>query len=183
MKKFFSQTKSPMVFPRPVALVTCRYGKIDNIITLSWVGVVCSEPPIVACGIRKNRFSYGVIKKSKEFVINIPEKKLVEEADFCGTRTGEEVDKFKKTGLTKQKAKNVNVPMIKECPINLECKLLKTINMGSHTVFFGEVVGTHIDSSIMTNRKFDDKKFEPLLYLSPHYFTVKEIKKEYGFTK
>lgn len=182
MKKYFSETRSPLVFPRPVALVTSHSDKGDNIVTLSWVGTVCSSPPVVAIGIRKNRFSFSLIYKSGEFVINIPEADLVREADFCGTRSGREVDKFDKTGLTKEKSKVVKAPLIKECPINIECKLIRTVELGSHTLFLGEVVGTHIDEKILREEKFDDKKFQPLAYLSPHYFTMKKIEGEYGFT-
>ncbi len=182
MKKFIEETVSPLVFPRPVALVTVRADKFDNIITLSWIGTVCSSPPVIAMGIRENRFSYSLIQKSGEFVVNIPDKKLTREADYCGTRSGNDVDKFKETGLTKERGKNVNAPLIKECPINIECLLLKTFKLGSHTLFLGKVVGTHIDEAIITEGEFDDMKFKPLTYLSPHYFTVKEIEGNYGFT-
>jgi len=183
MKKFFPKTNSPMVFPRPVVLITVSSSGKDNIITLSWVGVVCSSPPVVAMGIRKNRFSYEMIMNSKEYVINIPPASLKGEADFCGTRSGKEFDKFKETGFTKEKAKVVDAPLIGECPINLECKLIKSIELGSHTLFLGEVVGTHIDKAIMADGKFDDTKFQPLTYLSPHYFTVMKIEGKYGFSK
>lgn len=182
MKEFLKETKSPLIFPRPVGLITSHSDSGDNIITLSWIGTVCSSPPIVAIGIRKNRFSYSMIKKSGEFVINIPGKNLVRESDFCGTRSGRDVDKFEKTWLTKEKAKMVSAVLIKECPINLECKLIEAIDLGSHTLFLGEVVGTHIDEKIMSDGKFDDEKFNPLVYLSPHYFTVRKIEGEYGFT-
>jgi flavin reductase (DIM6/NTAB) family NADH-FMN oxidoreductase RutF len=182
MKTFSTKTRSPLIFPRPVALVTASSVEKDNIITLSWVGSVCSSPPIVALGIRKSRYSYALIMKSREFVVNIPDADLVREADFCGTRSGREIDKFEKTGLTREDAKEVKAPLIKECPINLECTLKDTIELGSHILFLGEVVGTHIDESIMTGGSFDDEKFEPLTYLSPHYFTVKQVEGDYGFT-
>ncbi len=183
MKEFLRETNSPMVFPRSVALITVSSSGKDNIITLSWVGVVCSSPPVVAMGIRKDRFSYEMIMNSREYVINIPPASLVKEADFCGTRSGREFDKFKETGFTKEKAKVIGAPLIGECPINLECKLSKSIELGSHTLFLGEVVGTHIDENIMSDGKFDDKKFKVLGYISPHYFTVQELEGEYGFTK
>jgi flavin reductase (DIM6/NTAB) family NADH-FMN oxidoreductase RutF len=171
------------VFPRPVALVSMRTEKGDNIITLSWVGVVCSSPPVIAMGIRKNRHSYEMIMESGEFVVNIPDADKVREADFCGTRSGSDTDKFKKTGFTKGKGKVVKAPLIKECPINMECKLIKSIALGSHTLFLGEVVGTHVDGRITTDGKFDDEKLTPLAYLSPHYFTVQKVEGDYGFTK
>lgn len=183
MKKFIKETDSPRVFPRPVALVTCCGKKGDNIITLSWIATLCSLPPIIGMGIRKNRFSHSAIVKTEEFVVNIPEEQLVKEADYCGTHSGENVDKFQETGLTKQDARIVSVPLIKECPINIECKLTESVELGSHTLFLGEVVGTHIDERIMTEGELDDNKFKPLTYLSPHYFTVKGIEEKYGFTK
>jgi len=183
MKKFVKETESPLIIPRPVALVTSHSPEGDNIITLSWVSIVCSLPPMIGISIRKKRYSYSVIEKSGEFVVNIPGAGLVKEADFCGTRSGRDVDKFEETGLTKEKAEFVNIPLIKECPINIECKLRRTVELGSHTLFLGEVVGTHIDEKILTDGKFDDEKMLPLTYLSPHYFTVKGIEGAYGYTK
>jgi flavin reductase (DIM6/NTAB) family NADH-FMN oxidoreductase RutF len=169
MKLFVKETQSPPVFPRPVALVTMHTEEGDNIITLSWVGTVCSSPPVIAMGIRKNRYSHGMIVKSGEFVVNIPGADRVREADFCGTRSGEDTDKFQKTGFTKEEGKVVKAPLIKECPINMECKLMNAIELGSHTVFLGEVVGIHFDERITTGGTFDDEKFQP--------------EGNYGFTK
>jgi flavin reductase (DIM6/NTAB) family NADH-FMN oxidoreductase RutF len=183
MKKFIKETDSPRVFPRPAALITCSGEKGDNIITMSWIATLCSIPPIIGMGIRKNRFSHSAIVQKSEFVVNIPGEELVKEADYCGTHSGRDVDKFKETGLTRENARVVSVPMIKECPINIECKLTKAIDLGSHTLFLGEVVGTHIDEKIMTIGALDDTKFKPLTYLSPHYCTVAGIEEKYGFTK
>lgn len=183
MKKFIKETDSPRVFPRPVALVTCSGEKGDNIITLSWIATLCSTPPIIGMGIRKNRYSHSLIVNKEEFVVNIPEEELVKEADYCGNYSGSDVDKFKETGLTREDGRVVSVPMIKECPMNLECELTKSIDLGSHTLFLGKVVGTHIDEKIMTDGKLDDYKCKPLTYLSPHYFTVAGIEEKYGFTK
>jgi flavin reductase (DIM6/NTAB) family NADH-FMN oxidoreductase RutF len=183
MKLFLENTQSPLVFPRPVALVSVHTEDGDNIITLSWVGTVCSSPPIIAMGIRENRHSFEKILKSGEFVVNIPDANLVREADFCGTRSGKDTDKFEKTGFRKVKGQVVKAPLIEQCLINIECKLMDTVALGSHTLFLGEVVGTHIDERITTGGKFDDKKFKPLAYLSPHYFTVQKIEGDYGFTK
>lgn len=183
MKLFLKDTESPAVFPRPVALVSVHAGEHDNIITLSWIGTVCSSPPVIGMGIRKNRHSYGMIVESGEFVVNIPDAERVREADFCGTRSGKDTDKFDKTGFTKEEGKVVKAPLIKECPLNLECTLIKSIELGSHTLFLGEVVGTHIDERITTDGKFDDEKFKLLAYLSPHYFTVQRLKGNYGFTR
>lgn len=183
MKLFMEETKSPLVFPRPVALVSIHGEEGDNVITLSWVGTVCSSPPVIAMGIRENRHSYEMIMRSGEFVVNIPYAEQVREADFCGTRSGKDTDKFEKTGFSKGKGKVVKAPLIEQCPINIECKLMDTVSLGSHTLFLGEVVGTHIDEQITTDGKFDDRKFKPLAYLSPHYFTVQMIEGDYGFTK
>ena len=182
MKLFLEETKSPLLFPRPVALVSVHTVEGDNIITLSWVGTICSLPPIIAMGIREDRHSYDMILKSGEVVVNIPGADLVREADFCGTRSGKDTDKFEKTGFTKGKGTIVQAPLIKQCPINIECKLMNSIELGSHTLFLGKVVGTHIDERIVTDGKFDDRKFMPLTYLSPHYFTVQKIEGDYGFT-
>lgn len=183
MKQFIEETVSPLVFPRPVALVSVHTEEGDNIITLSWIGTVCSSPPVIAMGIRESRHSFGMIMKSGEFVVNIPDADRVREADFCGTRSGKDTDKFEKTGFTKGKGRVVGAPLIEECPVNIECTLMDTVALGSHTLFLGEVVGTHLDERITTDGKFDDGKFQPLAYLSPHYFTVRRIEGDYGFTR
>ncbi len=173
-----------ILFPLPAVMVSCqRKDEKPNIITLAWVGVVCSEPPMVGISIRKNRFSYGIIKESKEFVINVPTRKLLKATDFCGTKSGKNVDKFSETNLTPIKAEKVKVPLIKECPVNLECVVRQILELGSHDLFLGEIVATHVDSEFLdSSGKMDVSKMELFCYCpkAHDYRAVGEALGKYG---
>lgn len=126
--------------PVPVVLVSCGDEKKANITTVAWTGVVNSEPPLVYVSLRENRYSYPIIKETGEFVINIPNEKLVWETDYCGTKSGAEIDKFKEAGLHAISSEKVKAPSIEECPINLECKVVEIKKLGSHQMIIGEIV-------------------------------------------
>lgn len=135
-------------FPAPVVLVSCSDGKMENknIITIAWTGVLCSRPPLISVSIRPTRFSHELLSDSKEFVVNIPTSEQIEEAKLCGSKSGRATNKWKTCGFTPEKATKVSAPLIKECPINIECKVVKTLpDMGTHTIFIGEVQAIHVD--------------------------------------
>ena len=143
---------SRMLSPRLTVLVTCaREEGRPNIITLSWTMPTSIHPPMVAISIGKERYSHDMIKESGEFVINVPTKDIESEVWVCGTASGREVDKFKETNLTAEKPKKVNAPCIRECPINIECKVTGSIESGDHTIFIGKVVALSADSNIHTD--------------------------------
>ncbi|MFC2171271.1 flavin reductase family protein [Acidobacteriota bacterium] len=157
--------KDTLLMPIPAALITCRHEDKDNIITLAWVGVVCSDPPTISCGIRPSRKSYGMIRDSKEFVVNIPGESLLKAVDRCGTVSGRDVDKFEDTGLTPLKATEVGAPLIAECPINMECRLVDLMQPGIHHLFLGEVVAVHVNADCtIDKKKLDIDKIKPLSY-------------------
>lgn len=159
--------------PVPIAMVSCGNELNSNITTIAWTGIINSEPPLVYVSIRPTRHSYSIIKELKEFVINIPDEKLVFEADFCGTKSGKEIDKFKEAKLTKQKAKIVNVPLIKECPINIECKVKEIKKLGSHDMFIGEIVAVNANNEfIKENGSIDYGKANLLTYMGQEYFVA-----------
>ncbi len=140
----------PWFFPRPVLLLSTRDGAgRDNIITVSWAGVACTKPPMVTVSLRKSRHSHACIHATMEFVANVPTSSQMDEAELCGTRSGRDTDKFVAAGFTKQNATIVAVPMIEECPINLECKVRQVFPLGSHDMFVAEVVKTHVQSSLL----------------------------------
>jgi len=173
-----------MLFPLPAVMVSCQEeGKRPNIITLAWVGVVCSEPPMVGISIRKNRYSFDIIKESKEFVINIPRGGLLKAVDFCGTTSGKDVDKFAECGLTPMKGTKVNAPLIEECPVNLECVVRQIPDLGSHCLFIGEIVATHVDSEYLNEKEEPDVGKMKLFCYCPkahEYRAVSEVLAEYG---
>ena len=173
------------LFPCPVVLVTCVDSKGEpNIITLAWAGTVCSEPPAVGLGIRPSRYSHTIIKNSKEFVVNIPPARLVKETDYCGVTSGKDVDKFAETKLTPEQADEVEAPLIRECPVNMECKLKDVIPLGAHDLFIGEVVQVHIDPDILDEKgHIDFKKADPFVYNVGEYWTLNKKIGTYGYSK
>lgn len=158
--------------PIPAVLVSCGNMDSANITTIAWTGVINSDPPLIYVSIRPTRHSYNIIKDSKEFVINIPNEKLVWETDFCGTKSGKDIDKFLEAKLTKERCKIVNAPAIKECPISLECKLIEIKELGSHHMFIGEVVNVKVDSEIIENRKINLGKADLITYLGSEYYVA-----------
>ena len=168
MKK--SLKPQPILGAVPTVMVSCGNVEDSNIITIAWTGIISSEPPLIYVSIRPTRYSYNIIKESKEFVINIPNEKLVLETDLCGTKSGKEIDKFKEAKLTKEKAEVVKCPLIKECPINIECKVKEIKEMGSHDMFIGEIVNIDIDDEYITeNNKIDYIKAKLINYLGNNY--------------
>jgi flavin reductase (DIM6/NTAB) family NADH-FMN oxidoreductase RutF len=143
-------TPRPWFFPRPVLLLTTRdpTGR-DNIITVSWAGVACTKPPMVTVSLRKSRHSHAIISATKEFVVNIPTSKQMDEVELCGTRSGKDTDKFLASGFAKQASTIVAAPLISECPINLECQVKYVVPLGSHDLFVAEVVKTHAHHSLV----------------------------------
>ena len=140
---------STTLAPIPAVMVSCGSMEEANITTIAWTGVLNSEPPLVYVSIRPSRHSYEIIKQTKEFVINIPDGNLVWETDFCGTKSGKDTDKFEMAKLTKEPSKIVKVPCIKECPINLECKLKEIKTLGSHHMFIADVTAIHASTEYM----------------------------------
>lgn len=177
--------KNPMIalYPSGVVLVTSSYQGKDNIITLAWVCTACFDPPMVACAIRDTRHSYGLIKKSGEFVVNIPSEEIVRETDFCGQVSGLNTDKFSECNFTKVKASQVDAPLLEECPINIECKVQHIITLGTHDLFIGEVVAVNADEKILDGETISYRKASPIVYARGDYWTLGELKGSYGFSK
>lgn len=175
------------LFPLPVMLITCIDGSgKPNIITLAWVGIVNSEPPLVSISIRPGRYSHGLVKASREFVVNVPSEEMTREVDFCGVVSGRNVDKFSQSGLTPIPAQAVSPPLIEECPVNLECKLRKTVPLGSHDLFLGEIVAVHIDDSVLGEKGWIDiARALPIAYCpgAHEYWSMGKKVGWYGYTK
>jgi len=175
----------PALFPCPVVLVTCvdSNGK-PNIITLAWAGVACSDPPTLGLGIRPHRYSYGLIEASGEFVVNIPTRKILKEADLCGVVSGKDVDKFSETGLTPEPAEKVKPPLIRECPVNIECVVKMKIPLGVHHLFLGEVVRVHVDQEILDDEgRIDFTRLTPFVYNQDEYWSLGKKIGVHGFSK
>ena len=132
-----------MLYPVPVVMATLGEGDEANIITIAWTGIINSKPPMTYISVRKERHSHPILSKTGEFVINLCTEDLVKATDYCGVKSGSDVDKFKEMGLTKEPADIVKCPMIKESPINLECKVTQVVELGSHDMFMAEIVKVH----------------------------------------
>ncbi len=144
MKKLQKRPNSAL-YPNPVMLVSAKHNEKESIITLSWGGTSSSDPPYVSIAIRKARFSYNLIKNSKEFVINIPTSEMLTQVEFCGTKSGRDLNKWKECNFTKGDSIEIITPYIVECPVSMECKLHQVIDLGTHDLFIGEVVAVHLD--------------------------------------
>ena len=163
--------KEAFLAPVPVVLVSCGTMENANITTIAWTGIINSEPPLIYVSIRPTRKSYEIIKEAGEFVINIPNERLVWQVDFCGTKSGKNIDKFKETNLQKEKASFVKAPLIKECPINIECKLTEIKHLGSHDMFIAEIININADEEFKTeNGKIDFSRLNLLSYMGSQYF-------------
>jgi flavin reductase (DIM6/NTAB) family NADH-FMN oxidoreductase RutF len=155
-----------MLMPLPATMVSCvAEGIPPNIITISWIGIVNSEPPMLSISVTPKRHSHRIIKKSGEFVVNLTSEDNLKAADFCGNRSGRDYDKFKEMNLTPIPGKVTSVPLIKECPINLECKVKRSHVLGSHEMFIAEIVAVHINKDLLdVNGRPVIDKLKPLVY-------------------
>lgn len=173
-----------MVYPLPAVMVSCTDGEgNDNIITVAWTGTVCTNPPMAYISVRPERHSYEMIRKTGEFVINLTTKELACATDFCGVRSGRDVDKFKEMKLTKEKAAFVLAPLIGESPVNIECKVTEVKELGSHHMFLAEVVAVHADDAYLNEKqKFELAKAEPIIYSHGEYFGLGELLGTFGYS-
>jgi flavin reductase (DIM6/NTAB) family NADH-FMN oxidoreductase RutF len=157
---------SDILFPVPAALVASGSKEKPNILTVAWIGMMASDPPVIAISLKKTRHSLGIIRETKEFTVNIPSTKYFRETDACGLISGRSRNKFKECGFTAVPGSVVKPPLIAQCPFNLECRVLKEIKLGDWIVLFGEVVETHVDAEMLDPKtgKIDISKVDPLVY-------------------
>lgn len=165
-------TISPI--PEPTVLVTVKTEDKDpNIITIAWTGLISHNPPVVYIAVHSARHSNSMLKESMEYVINVPSEGLTKITDCCGIVSGKSVDKFEKTGLTPIPASIVKAPLIKECVINLECKVKDILNYGSHDIFVADIVAVHCDEEILNeNGNIDTEKIKPFSFVFGEYYSL-----------
>lgn len=173
---------SVMMGPLPAVMVSVGTMENSNVITIAWTGVLCSNPPRVYVSVRPERHSYQMLKQTGEFVINLAGKDLTAAVDYCGFKSGREVDKFAEMGFDKEAASVVACPMIKQSPINLECKVFDVVNLGSHDVFMADVVAVHVDESIMVDGKVDFAKANLINYQHGEYYANGKHLGRFGFS-
>lgn len=171
-----------MLYPVPAVMVSCqRPGERPNIITVAWAGTVCSDPVMLSVSVRKERYSYGILRETGEFVVNLVTKDLVCATDYCGVKSGRDVDKFKEMNLTPQKSQRIAAPGIDESPVNLECRVTQVVELGSHDMFLAQVVGVTVDKAYMDeNGKFHLNDTELVAYSHGEYFKLGEKLGKFG---
>lgn len=155
-----------LIFPTPTWVVGTydKNGK-PNVMTIAWGGICCSKPPCIAISLRKATYTYGNIIERKAFTVNVPSEKYVKEADYFGIVSGHDTDKFSKSKLTPIKGEFVDAPYVKEFPMNLECRVIQTVEIGLHTQFIGEIIDVKADESVLGKNGLPDiEKVKPFLY-------------------
>lgn len=171
------------MYPIPAILVSSGTMEKSNLITVAWTGIINTKPPMVYISIKPERYSYQMIKDSGEFVINLTNKDLVYAADWCGVKSGRDVDKFKEMNLTKEKANFVNCPMIKESPVSIECKVVEIKEFSSHHMFIAEVLGINADEKYINEKgAFDISKCNLVAYLNGYYCSIGRKIGKFGFS-
>lgn len=173
-----------MLYPLPAVMVSAadREGRA-NIITVAWTGTICTNPPMVSISVRPERYSYEMIRDTKEFVINLTTEKLAFATDYCGVKSGREVDKFAEMKLTKEDADFVKAPLIGESPVNIECRVVKVEELGSHHMFLAEVLAVHVDDSFLDEKnRFALEKTDPIVYVHGQYFSLGQLLGSFGYS-
>ena len=173
-----------MLYPLPVVMVSMadRDGKF-NIITVAWAGTICTNPPMVSISVRPERYSYPILKETGEFVLNLTTRDLVYATDYCGVKSGREVDKFAHLGLTPLPADQVKAPLIGESPVNIECRVRKIEELGSHHMFIADVVAVHADEAYLDeNNRFDLSLAKPLVYSHGEYYSMGKKLGKFGYS-
>ena len=171
------------LYPLPVLMVSCGTMEESNIITVAWTGIINTDPAMVYISVRPTRHSYNMIKESGEFVINLTTKDLTYATDWCGVKTGAQVDKFKEMHLTKEKAKFVKCPMIKESPVSVECKVKEIKELGSHHMFVAQVLGINADEKYIDEKgAFDISKCDLITYANGKYFSLGKKIGKFGYS-
>lgn len=162
-----------MLNPVPAVMVSCGDDKEKNIITIAWTGIINSDPPMTYVSVRKERHSHHIIKRTGEFVINLTTEKLAFATDYCGVRSGRDVDKFKEQDLTAEKSKVVGCPSIAESPVNIECRVTEVKELGTHDMFMAEIVSVSVDEELMDETgKLCLEEAGLLAYNHGHYFAL-----------
>ena len=171
------------LYPLPAVMVSCGDMEKSNIITVAWTGIINTDPALVYISVRPSRYSYDMIKKSGEFIINLTTKDLAYATDWCGVKTGAKIDKFKEMKLTKEKANFVKCPMIKESPVSVECKVKEIRELGTHHMFVAEVLAINADEKYIDEKgSFDISKCDLIAYSNGNYYSLGKKIGRFGFS-
>lgn len=173
-----------LLYPLPAVMVSCgRKGEKPNIITIGWTGTICSDPAMVSISVRKERYSYDIIKETGEFVINLTTEDLCYATDYCGVKSGRDVDKFAEMKLTPSPSTKISCPGISESPVNIECVVKQVIELGSHTMFIAEVVAVNVSESYIDAKgKFNLNSTGLITYSHGEYYSLGDKLGTFGYS-
>ena len=171
-----------LVAPVPSVMVSLGDMENSNIITVAWCGITNTVPPKTYISVRPERYSYEILKKTGEFVINLTPASLAKVADFCGMHTGRKIDKFEKCKLTKEKASKINAPMIGECPISIECRVTDVIKLGSHDMFLADILAVNVEKSLLEGDKLCINRAHLCAFAHGEYYKLGERIGKFGFS-
>ena len=173
-----------MLYPAPAVMVSCGNKPENyNIITVAWTGTICSEPPMAYISVRPTRHSHAIIEETGEFVINLTTKKLVSALDYCGVKSGKDINKFKHLKLTPVKGEQVAAPLIKESPVNIECRVTEIKKLGSHDMFIAKVLCIHADKAYINKKgAFDLAAADLICYSHGKYYLLGKELGYFGFS-
>lgn len=167
--------------PVPVVLISAGSLEEANITTVAWTGVMNSDPAMLYISLRETRYSHSIIIRTKEFVVNLPSDNFVRQVDFCGTKSGKDIDKFEECKFTKSISNVISAPGIEECPINIECRVREIKHLGSHDLFISDIVSTSVNKELLTeSKRIDYEKARILTYADGKYFSNDKILAERG---
>lgn len=174
---------STLLAPVPAALVTCGTIEQPNVLTIGWTGIVCTRPPMTYISVRPERYSHDIIKASGEFVINLTTSAMCRETDFCGVKSGKNTDKLSACGFHTVPAQKVAPPLIEECPLSLECKVVDEKLLGSHTMFLAEIIGIDVDEKYIDSKgKLNLQQCGLMAFAHGEYFTLGRKLGDFGFS-
>ena len=172
-----------LLSPLPAVMVSCGTPEKANILTIAWTGIINTKPPMTYISVRPSRHSYGIIKESGEFVINLTTSKLVREADLCGVKSGRDVDKAAKFGLHLEAAGTVSAPVIAESPLSLECKVVEIKPLGTHDMFIAEITAVNADERYIDSKgKINLQQAGLMAYSHGEYFALGRKLGEFGYS-
>lgn len=172
-----------LLSPVPPALISCAAGDRDNLITVAWTGILNSDPPKTYISVRPERYSHSLIKESGEFVINLPTSHIVRSIDFCGVRSGRDIDKFDACHLTREPASALSCPMVAESPVSIECRVSEVMPLGSHDMFIADIVAVNIDERYIDEKgKFHIEKCALAAYAHGQYFALGKKIGSFGYS-
>ena len=186
MNNFRTFDPCNLLAPVPAVMVSCRGMNEDdkaNIITVAWAGTICSDPPMVSISVRKNRFSHAIIRDSGEFVVNLVDEPLCKALDYCGVKSGKDVDKWAQCGLDQMAALGMQyAPAIAQAPAYMSCKVKQVLELGSHDMFLGEIVGVQVREDLFTGTSLHLERAGLVAYNHGVYQRTKDVLGFFGYS-